>query len=89
MNMDKNQKATLGCGTLILIVLIVIIFGNMGSKDAADQVRGLRNDVKKLEQTVTAQTRQIKSLEQRMANLLGPTTRAAQMTQEAKSAESR
>ena len=86
--MDKGQKATLGCGTLVLIALIVIIFGNMGGKDAADQVRGLRSDVQKLEKTVTAQTRQIQLLEQRMTSQLGPTSRAAQTTQKTEPAES-
>ena len=87
--MDKSQRATLGCGTLILIVLIVIVFGNMGGKDAAEQVRALRDDVQKLGQAVTAQTRQIESLEQRITALLGPTTKAAQTRQQVKSAEAR
>ncbi len=86
--MDRNQKATLGCGTLILIALIVIIFGNLGGRESADQIRSLRSDIQKLEQTVTAQNRQIESLEQRMTSVLGPRSEPAQTTQEAESAES-
>ena len=74
--MDKNQKATLGCGTIILIALIVIIFGNMGGKDAAEQVRGLRQDVQKLEQAITIQTQEIDSLKQRISSSPGPTSTA-------------
>ena len=40
--MDMGRKVSLGCGTLILIVLIVVIFGNLGSKDVEREVRGLR-----------------------------------------------
>ena len=39
--MDKNQKASLGCGTLILIALIVLIFANIGGNKCAEEVRNL------------------------------------------------
>ncbi|MCK4624709.1 MAG: hypothetical protein KAV00_05310 [Phycisphaerae bacterium] len=68
--MDKNQKASLGCGTLILIGLIVMFFGNMGQKDMAKQIRSLSDDIQKLERSVTAQTRQIESLNERMKSPL-------------------
>lgn len=75
--MDRDQKVSLGCGTLILISLIVITFGNLGGKDTAAQVSNLRYDVQKLEKTVAAQTRQIESLEQTVARKLAPTTMPA------------
>jgi cell division protein FtsL len=77
--MDNDRKASLGCGTLIVIALIVMMFGNNGGRDAADQVRNLREDVKKLDQTVAAQTSKIDSLEQRITSLLGPATKPAQV----------
>lgn len=30
---STDQKVSLGCGTLILIAVIVLIFGNAGSND--------------------------------------------------------
>lgn len=33
----QNQKVSLGCGTLILIAIIVLIFGNSGSNRELDQ----------------------------------------------------
>jgi hypothetical protein len=89
MNMDKGQKVQLGCGTLILIALIVIVFGNQGGHDATSEINNLRNEIQKLQQAVTAQTRQIESLEKSLASRLGPTTRAAQTRPTAESAQSR
>ena len=86
--MDKNQKASLGCGTLILIGLIVMFFGNMGQEDMAEQIRSLSDDIQKLEQSVTAQTRQIESLNERMKSPLEPTSRSITPTQPSGTAES-
>jgi hypothetical protein len=88
-NMDKNQKVSLGCGTLILIALIVILFGNAGRRESAEELHGLRQDVQKLEKTVTAQTRQIESLELTIQRLLGPTSQPAKMMASSAEAGSR
>ena len=45
---NRTQQASLGCGTLILIALIVLIFSGRGNGDlereihALNEVRGLR-----------------------------------------------
>jgi hypothetical protein len=50
--MDKNKKVSLGCGTLILIALIVLILGNAGSDDVSQDIRALRHDLSRLESSV-------------------------------------
>ena len=52
-----SNKAQLGCGSLILIALIVLIFSNCGNK-----VSDLRNDVQEL-------TRQVTVLQQKVDDL--------------------
>ena len=47
--MHQNNKVSLGCGTLILIVLIVILFGNVGSQNLAPQISSLQGSIQKLE----------------------------------------
>jgi hypothetical protein len=44
---SSSNTASLGCGTLIFIALIVMIFGNQND-DLAREVRGLRADVQSL-----------------------------------------
>jgi hypothetical protein len=84
--MEHAQKASLGCGTLILIALIVMIFGNQGGRDET-LVRGLRDDVQKLQKTVGAQTSEIESLKQMIRKLSPPppqpkhTTKPTQLTE--------
>jgi hypothetical protein len=62
--MDKNQKTTLGCGTLILIALIVMIFGNMSGHEATEEIKKLSQEVQTLRSTVSDQTKAIKKLEE-------------------------
>ncbi len=69
--MNQNDKVSLGCGTLILIVLIVMIFGNMGSQNLAPQIHSLKNSIQDLERTtgklenkIDQQTQHIQELRQ-------------------------
>ena len=69
--MNQNDKVSLGCGTLILIVLIVMIFGNMGSNNLEPQIHSLNNSIRdlerktaKLESKIDQQTRSIEALQQ-------------------------
>jgi Sec-independent protein translocase protein TatA len=62
----QGQEVSLGCGTLILIALIVLIFGRAGTGDLEREVRGLRSDVGELKKAVEAQTGQIKALQDRL-----------------------
>lgn len=57
---NKNQAASLGCGTLILIALIVIIFGGSNTAVLEAEVDHLRDQVSALQ---TQQTETIRLLE--------------------------
>lgn len=50
---DSNRPVSLGCGTLILIALIVLIFSNT-NKDRDQNLRQLRSDVQALTEEVRA-----------------------------------
>jgi hypothetical protein len=68
--MDHNQKTTLGCGTLILIALIVVIFGNISGYDSAEEIKKLSKEVRTLQSTVSDQTQAIKRLEKSVSQAL-------------------
>jgi hypothetical protein len=59
----RTQQVSLGCGTLILIAVIVSIFSSRGTGDLEREVRGLRSDVGELKKSVDAQTAEIRSLQ--------------------------
>ena len=61
----RNQTVQLGCGTLILIALIVLFFSH-GSRDVEREVRDLRSEVKELRHSVDAQTGEVKALRERL-----------------------
>lgn len=50
---ESNRPVSLGCGTLILIALIVLIFSN-ANDDRGRQLRQLRSDVQALTDEVRA-----------------------------------
>jgi hypothetical protein len=59
----RSDPVSLGCGTLILIALIVLFFSG-GSRvgDLRDEVQGLRSDVKELTGLVQTQGDEIRQL---------------------------
>jgi hypothetical protein len=63
---DRTQHVTLGCGTLILIALIVLFFSRPGIGDLEREVRGLRSDVGELKKTIETQSAEIKALRERL-----------------------
>jgi hypothetical protein len=63
----SNHEVSLGCGTLILIALIVIIFGRGGTDDMERELKGLRAEVNELKAAVQDQTVQMKALQAEMA----------------------
>jgi septal ring factor EnvC (AmiA/AmiB activator) len=67
----NSQKVSLGCGTLILIALIVLIFSREGVDKVEKEVRALRQEVAELKESVQAQTEQIKSLQAELAKTTG------------------
>jgi hypothetical protein len=63
---NRSQQVSLGCGTLILIALIVLIFSGRGVRDLEREVRGLRAEVAELKESVEEQTDQIKRLQEKV-----------------------
>lgn len=66
-SLGSSQKVSLGCGTLILIALIVLIFSREGVDDVEKEVQALRKEVAELKQDVQAQTEEIKKLQAQLA----------------------
>jgi len=62
----RTQQVSLGCGTLILIALIVLIFSGHGTGDVEREVHRLRSEVGELKKAIEAQTIEIKSLQQKL-----------------------
>ena len=59
---DQNQsnKVQLGCGTLLLIAIIVMVFsGNNQSSQVSSDVRALRQNVEQLERKIDSLTKAI------------------------------
>lgn len=63
---NRTQQVSLGCGTLILIALIVLIFSGRGSNELEREIRGLRSEIGELKQAVEAQTIQSKLLAEKV-----------------------
>lgn len=63
----RTQHVTLGCGTLILIALIVMFFsGGPGMSNLENEMRGLRSEVSNLKTAVELQTNEIKQLREKV-----------------------
>ena len=67
----RSQQASLGCGSLILIALIVLIFSGRGTGDLEREVHGLRSEVGELKNVVIAQTVEIKLLQAKLEKQQG------------------
>jgi hypothetical protein len=63
---SRTQQVSLGCGTLILIALIVLIFSGRGAGDLEREVHAVRSEVGELKKAIEAQTGEIKQLQQRL-----------------------
>ncbi len=68
----KNQEVSLGCGTLILIALIVMIFGGRDTNDLERKIDNLRGEIVELKQAVEAQTKQVELLQDKLNQLVPP-----------------
>lgn len=62
---NRTQQVSLGCGTLILIALIVMFFSGRGG-DLEREVRGLRSEVGELKNSIEAQSAAIRQLRDRL-----------------------
>lgn len=68
----RTHQVTLGCGTLILIALIVMFFSNRGVGDLEREVRELRTEVRELRVASEAQTLQLRQLTEKLDKAKGP-----------------
>ena len=48
----EGQQVSLGCGTLMIIALIVMIFAGRGQDDVGDELRLLRNEIVELKTSI-------------------------------------
>lgn len=71
VRLAQGQQVSLGCGTLILIAMIVLIFGQGGTNDLERELRELRSEVGELKKAVEAQTVQIRALQVTPAQVPG------------------
>ena len=62
----QGQAVSLGCGTLILIAIIVSMFSGGHVKDVEREVRNLRSEVVELKKSIDDQTTQIKALQDKV-----------------------
>ena len=62
----QTQGVSLGCGTLILIALIVMMFSGRGDRGLQRDVQALRAEVAELKKSVDAQSAEIKALQQKI-----------------------
>jgi len=52
----------LGCGTLIIIAIIVAVFSQIGNEDLESDISSLQTVVQELKQAVDSQTKEIQQL---------------------------
>lgn len=57
-----DQRATLGCGTLILIALIVLIFSNVGDEDIQEDLERMELKIDDLQTAIDEQKSEIEGL---------------------------
>ena len=68
--MEKNQKVTLGYGTLIIIALIVLIFSNESTGPRKQEMEAVRQELHALQAVVSSQTQEIQDLKEMLEKLL-------------------
>ena len=58
----RDQRAQIGCGTLLMIALIVIFFSRSNTADVEREVQGLRSEVAEIRKLIEAQSAEIRQL---------------------------
>ncbi|HEY8503098.1 MAG TPA: hypothetical protein VIL46_00850 [Gemmataceae bacterium] len=61
-----RPAVTLGCGTLVLIALIIMAIVRPGFRDLEQEVQGLRTEVGELRKAVEAQAEEIRMLRKQL-----------------------
>jgi hypothetical protein len=59
---NRTQQVTLGCGTLLLIGLVVLFFSRPGLREIQEEIGKLRGDVKELRKAVDEQTKLLEAM---------------------------
>ena len=59
---NRTQEATLGCGTLLLIGLVVLFFSRPGMREIEQEVGKLRGEVQELRKAVDHQTKILEAM---------------------------
>lgn len=67
--MGGTTPTSLGCGTLIVIAIIVAIFSRPGIRNLESDVSSLLQSVHELKQAVDSQTNEIKQLQKRIESI--------------------
>ena len=65
----QGQEVSLGCGTLLLIALIVMFFSGRGTGDLERRISRLQSSVRELKTTIDGQTHEIRQLQQKIDKL--------------------
>ena len=63
---NRTQQVSLGCGTLILIALIVLIFSGRIPENLDRDIKALRTDVQELKKAIDDQADEIRELQQQL-----------------------
>jgi type II secretory pathway component PulM len=69
----RSQQVSLGCGTLILIALIVLIFSGGRNDEVRREVQNLDSSIGQLKTAVESQGDDIKALRQTLEAMKSPT----------------
>ena len=63
----RDQRAQIGCGTLILIALIVMFFSRSATKDVESEIQGLRSEVAEIKKLIEVQSGEIRQLREKLS----------------------
>jgi hypothetical protein len=66
---DRSTQVSLGCGTLILIALIVLMFSGRSGDEVKREIQSLDSTVRQLKTAIDSQSDQIKALRQTMEDM--------------------
>jgi hypothetical protein len=62
----REHRVQLGCGTLIVIALIVMFFSRTNTDDLENEIKGLRSDVVEMKKLIEVQSTEIRQLRERL-----------------------
>jgi Sec-independent protein translocase protein TatA len=60
--MESHRSVQLGCGTFVIIVIIVIVFGNVAAQDLQRDMASLRNEMRALRDSVRVLQKSVEEL---------------------------